>query len=66
MNTDLKKQLASLTIELQEMLDFHYWAANSYGSELCAGDMQRKEKDLRLKIQTIEMQIAKSENENHK
>jgi len=43
-------QLIELENELREMKDFHSSAWDTYGSELCAGDMIRQEKNLEEKI----------------
>jgi hypothetical protein len=40
--------------ELIELASTHEFAWNTYGSELCAGDMLRKEEELRNKIKVLE------------
>lgn len=51
---DMLNELNNIKCELSRMKDTHYYAANTYGSELCAGDMINKEKELEDKIITYE------------
>lgn len=40
--------------ELKEMKASHLWAWDQYGSELCAAEMMRKEKELEDRIRALE------------
>ena len=54
----LTKQKDELEKKLRGERDFNMSAWNMYGSELCAGDMERKEKDLEEEIKEIENRIS--------
>ena len=57
MKNKTKKTLKDLEKELENMKSYHGDIWNTYGSELCAGDMIRKEEKL-------EKEIAKLKNED--
>lgn len=48
------EKLDELRDELKHMREYHMSSWNIYGSELCAGEMLRKEKELENKIKELE------------
>jgi len=52
-NIKTNVQIKLLEKELQEMREYHSDIWNTYGSELCSGDMERKEKQLEDKIEKL-------------
>ena len=50
MKNNMKKTIEELEQELLEMKESHKSAWDTYGSELCAGDMIAQEKKLELEI----------------
>lgn len=53
----LNIKLSKLKNELSTMQKYHSSLWDTYGSELCAGDMSNKEKQLEKKISNIESKI---------
>lgn len=53
----LTDQLQKTDAQLAKMQQEHYAAALAYGSELCAGDMDRKEEALESKMRQISADI---------
>jgi hypothetical protein len=49
----MSKKLQILEKALEDMKRHHHSAWMTYGSELCAGDMSSKEKDLEKKIRKL-------------
>jgi len=47
------KTIEELEKELAEMKEYHRSASNTYGSELCAGDMIRQEEELEKQIRKL-------------
>lgn len=57
----MDKRLELLEKALSDMKDSHRAGWEMYGSELCAGDMIRKEEELEKKIAKLKEEIEKEE-----
>ena len=53
---EIEKQIEKLELELKELKESNLWAAEHYGSELCAGDMMGRERKLEEKIKKLKIQ----------
>ncbi len=53
MNIETQTKIEQLEKELEQLKAIHKSAAETYGSELCAGDMIRKEEELESQIKIL-------------